>query len=264
MGACHSCHPIAIPAQDSLQPECCRSRKLQEQTFLMVGITSDRWTQRRSDRRDNSGSHWPTSKVQKEYDNQRRFQPHGYPPTNPNSSDSSPRWRNEQQGVIRKRRWQNHAPNKAAPYEWSNTHGQEEHREADASNDKESEHWRRDDDWSQYGWWHPSKRSKISVKMKRHVYNAHGCAPPYRGSYLTATDFVELDASRSLQEQIHIISDQGHDAQLASFPTDVDAPRRWELSSPGWQLVTDLTKTVQEVFGSNKAVVVLMPMIGTD
>lgn len=107
-------------------------------------------------------------------------------------------------------------------------------------------------------------KPKIMMKIKRHVYMARGGAPPYRGSYLTATDFVELDASRSIQEQINVLSSQGGSPQLASFPAFENTPGRWEFPSPGGQAVTDFTKTVQEVFGSSKAVIVLVPMMGMD
>merc|ERR1719189_2615715 len=43
------------------------------------------------------------------------------------------------------------------------------------------------------------------VRVTRHVYHARGGAPPYRGSYLTSTDTVELDPGTLLSEQWNIL-----------------------------------------------------------
>jgi Ca2+-binding EF-hand superfamily protein len=111
-----------------------------------------------------------------------------------------------------------------------------------------------------------SKKAKIIAKVKRHVYNARGGAPPYRGSYLTASDFVDLDLSSSLQDQMNIIChhSSSQNEQLASFPADAEVPRRWEFPSPGGQMVTDLSQIAREGFDLNRAVVVLVPMMGMD
>merc|ERR1712008_598536 len=67
-----------------------------------------------------------------------------------------------------------------------------------------------------------SKRAKIMAKVKRHVYNARGGVPPYRGSYLTASDFVDLVLSSPLQDQLNTIChpSSSQNLQLASFPAD--------------------------------------------
>jgi len=115
-----------------------------------------------------------------------------------------------------------------------------------------------------------STADPIIMKIKRHVYNARGGPPPYRGSYLTATDFIELDAKQSLQDQknkIFPLSGYGaglSSGEIASFPVGTEPPRRWEFPSPGGEMLeSQLGKTAGDIF-TDKAVVVLIPLLGFD
>jgi len=109
------------------------------------------------------------------------------------------------------------------------------------------------------------------IKVKRHVYNARGGAPPYRGSYLTATDTVELAADKSLGEQRDkIVPSSGFGAGLSSgtwaiFPADQEAPRCWEFPSPGGESLgaPQLEQSPRKIL-AGKALVVLIPMMGFD
>mmetsp|Transcript_16149 Transcript_16149/g.43498 ORF Transcript_16149/g.43498 Transcript_16149/m.43498 type:complete len:106 (-) Transcript_16149:90-407(-) len=103
-----------------------------------------------------------------------------------------------------------------------------------------------------------------TLVVRRHVYNARGGAPPYRGSFLTATDEVELDANVPFvaQEQL-VFPSEG--CQLFAIPRSPDgrAPNRWE---DGLGVEVGLEASPAEVFGiwGQHEMVVLVPMDGMD
>eukprot|EP00446_Apocalathium_sp_SHHI-4_P057614 CAMPEP_0177296976 /NCGR_PEP_ID=MMETSP0368-20130122/2713_1 /TAXON_ID=447022 ORGANISM="Scrippsiella hangoei-like, Strain SHHI-4" /NCGR_SAMPLE_ID=MMETSP0368 /ASSEMBLY_ACC=CAM_ASM_000363 /LENGTH=492 /DNA_ID=CAMNT_0018755145 /DNA_START=72 /DNA_END=1551 /DNA_ORIENTATION=- len=111
--------------------------------------------------------------------------------------------------------------------------------------------------------------SAIVVNMlvvRRHIYNARGGAPPYRGSYLTASDEVELDVGVPLCQQFEKLLPP----QTGPFPPSLaaidaspeGAPQKWEEHG----LSVDPELCPEEAFGDQGAVelVVLMPMQGMD
>lgn len=112
-----------------------------------------------------------------------------------------------------------------------------------------------------------------TIKVKRHVYNARGGAPPYRGYHLVATDEVELLPGKKLSDQFgKIIPDDGYPAPGHFAPRAVafqstpsaQAPRKWEGGMN--EVEVDGNSTPEETFGVDGEVelAVLIPMRGFD
>jgi hypothetical protein len=121
---------------------------------------------------------------------------------------------------------------------------------------------------------------RVDIKITRHVYNARGGAPPYRGSYLTATDEVILDGNVLLANQKHkLVPASGAppsfgmapSPEMYILPAAASAPQKWEdQAAPGIQKV-DFNKKAADAFGTNFGIdfgisqlVVLIPMMGMD
>eukprot|EP00928_Gymnodinium_smaydae_P096212 TRINITY_DN8447_c0_g1_i2.p2 TRINITY_DN8447_c0_g1~~TRINITY_DN8447_c0_g1_i2.p2 ORF type:complete len:241 (+),score=38.52 TRINITY_DN8447_c0_g1_i2:913-1635(+) len=114
------------------------------------------------------------------------------------------------------------------------------------------------------------------LRVTRHVYNGRGGAPPHRGSYLTATDDIELDASMTMEEQMHKLvpnDGMGPAGRLGPRPHLVvvrvqDAPKRWQdlEQQKGVNVFpVDGAQIAGDLFDSHdKALVVLVPMRGMD
>ena len=74
-----------------------------------------------------------------------------------------------------------------------------------------------------------------SIKVRRHVYNARGGAPPHRGYHLVATDEVELAPGKKLKEQWgKIVPGDGYDDSDGSENTST--PVFVSLSGVDWML----------------------------
>jgi len=115
------------------------------------------------------------------------------------------------------------------------------------------------------------------IKVTRHIYNARGGAPPYRGSYLTSTEEVMLTSNVTLMAQkSQLIPASGYsmfggEPQAYTLPSGTTAPRKWESyddTTPlgAKQLIIDPqgTTTASDVFNAGEQLVVLIPMQGMD
>eukprot|EP00928_Gymnodinium_smaydae_P090457 TRINITY_DN74250_c0_g1_i1.p1 TRINITY_DN74250_c0_g1~~TRINITY_DN74250_c0_g1_i1.p1 ORF type:complete len:347 (+),score=44.64 TRINITY_DN74250_c0_g1_i1:38-1042(+) len=127
-----------------------------------------------------------------------------------------------------------------------------------------------------------TKRPRLSesnpdttISLTRHVYTAHGGAPPHRGDHLTATDTVRLASNLTFREQLRTIAPDGGmlapmgDPRLCVYErpkgsaAETSAPRKWENMAGEY---LDLDKKVCDYFSptTNKDLVVLLPMRGMD
>jgi hypothetical protein len=127
------------------------------------------------------------------------------------------------------------------------------------------------------------------VKVKRHIYNARGGAPPHRGSYLTSTEEIELDPTMTLGNQMHKIV-PGHGAgkgmgkmgktkskfeTKSKFAPNVwiwhadEVPRKWgedegaDIAKPE-RLFSDCVQLPEIFAKGGKSLVILIPMLGMD
>lgn len=113
-----------------------------------------------------------------------------------------------------------------------------------------------------------------SMKVWRHVYNAQGGSPEYRGYYLVASDEVELDPHKPLKEQWEqLVPADGYPGEgkpapgqfpVLGFQPDGEAPRKWEANLN--EVPVDLEETPMKFFGADGSVeyAVLLPMRGMD
>eukprot|EP00971_Amphidinium_carterae_P146688 2907322-Amphidinium_carterae.1 len=62
------------------------------------------------------------------------------------------------------------------------------------------------------------------LKVRRHIYNFRGGAPPYRGLHLTATEEILLDPSVAIAEQLHLCLPP-QVLPVPDEPEDEDVPR---------------------------------------
>jgi hypothetical protein len=115
------------------------------------------------------------------------------------------------------------------------------------------------------------------IKVTRHVYNARGGAPPYRGSYLTSTEEVMLTSNVTLMAQkSQLIPASGYsmfggEPDAYTLPSGTTAPSKWESydgTTPlgAKKLIIDPqgTTTASDVFKAGEQLVVLIPMSGMD
>eukprot|EP00434_Breviolum_minutum_P038435 symbB.v1.2.034091.t1/scaffold4322.1/size41248/2 len=114
---------------------------------------------------------------------------------------------------------------------------------------------------------------KNSIKVRRHVYQMRGGAPPYRGYNLVATDEVELEPGKKLGDQwSSVVPDDGYPAPRA--PTGIpmafqstpssQVPKKWEGGMN--EVDIDQEALPEDVFGVDAEVelAVLVPMRGVD
>lgn len=109
-----------------------------------------------------------------------------------------------------------------------------------------------------------------TLQVKRHVYQAHGGAPPHRGYHLTATDEVELEPDLPLREQWQaLVPSDGypggpdpHGPIVRVFQSQPEPPATWE----DWGDEVNPDAAALEVFGlhMNVEVAVMLPMRGMD
>ena len=103
------------------------------------------------------------------------------------------------------------------------------------------------------------------LEVKRHIYNARGGAPPYRGTYHTATGTVVLDPTKKLEEQEDDLM-EGPSGKLFKIPKGKEPPSKWEDEEDCGQPV-DMSMTAKDAFGESGdafELVVLLPMRGMD
>ncbi|CAJ1424416.1 unnamed protein product [Effrenium voratum] len=113
-----------------------------------------------------------------------------------------------------------------------------------------------------------------TIKVKRHVYNARGGAPPYRGYNLVASDEVELLAASPLKDEWDkLVPGDGYPGEATKFSPTVLAfqatpsaqvPRKWEGGMN--EVPVSETSTAEETFGTDGEVelAILIPMRGFD
>jgi hypothetical protein len=108
------------------------------------------------------------------------------------------------------------------------------------------------------------------VQVTRHVYEAIA-RPAFRGSYLIATDEIELDANERLCDQWHdLVPADGYprpvdrrEGEVVAFPRTANgsAPKKWK----GGHAVVDRSMTAAGLFGAGDMdVAVFVPMPAAD
>eukprot|EP00930_Biecheleria_cincta_P057204 TRINITY_DN4317_c0_g1_i1.p1 TRINITY_DN4317_c0_g1~~TRINITY_DN4317_c0_g1_i1.p1 ORF type:complete len:614 (-),score=142.22 TRINITY_DN4317_c0_g1_i1:76-1917(-) len=112
------------------------------------------------------------------------------------------------------------------------------------------------------------------MKVKRHVYNMRGGAPPYRGYHLVASDEVELYPDTPMGEQMDKLAvDDGYPGHrmgggpvIQAFQASASGkpPSMWEGGFN--QVDIDDASTARDLFGMDGSVhvAVLVPMRGMD
>ncbi|CAL1134261.1 unnamed protein product, partial [Cladocopium goreaui] len=112
-----------------------------------------------------------------------------------------------------------------------------------------------------------------SIKVRRHVYQGRGGAPPYRGFHLVATDEVELEPGKKLGEQwTKMVPEDGYPGpsgyQVFPFAfqstPSFKVPEKWEGGMNEVKVEQDIFP--EDVFGVDGEVelAVLLPMRGMD
>jgi len=118
------------------------------------------------------------------------------------------------------------------------------------------------------------------VKVKRHIYNARGGAPPRRGSYLTSTEEVELDPTMTIGDQMYKIvpgdgAGKGMGKMKLKFALHAliwhseEVPRKWgeddgSVTAEPEQLGDNCAQLPEIFANGGKSIVILIPMRGMD
>eukprot|EP00435_Cladocopium_sp_Y103_P011978 s3833_g3.t1 len=112
-----------------------------------------------------------------------------------------------------------------------------------------------------------------SIKVRRHVYQARGGAPPHRGYHLVATDEVELEPGKKLGEQwTKMVPEDGYPGPggYQAFPfafqstPSFQVPKKWEGGLNEVKVEEDIFP--EDAFGvdGEAELAVLIPMRGMD
>lgn len=115
------------------------------------------------------------------------------------------------------------------------------------------------------------------LRVRRHVYQARGGAPPHRGTFLVATDEVELDADVELRQQVELLSpaqyswmswEEMADALFTLPHSPEGAPRQWDQGALQVAQAgkVDAGATAREALGcdSKLDIALVLPMRGMD